>query len=137
MSPTAESIARSSDCGARSPTSKHRRTWRAILQASGCASSRSSRHRTWGTMPRTCPGPGHWTLPPERNRGSGFHVETASSCRPQGLGLGERMSAALTDLSREVEQQLLAVRRLQDEVAKVVVGQRAMIDRLLLALIAD
>jgi len=41
------------------------------------------------------------------------------------------------NLSREVEQQSQFVGRVRDEVGKVIVGQRAMVDRLLLGLIAD
>lgn len=47
------------------------------------------------------------------------------------------MTAAAQDLNREVEQQSQFIRRLQDEVGKILVGQRYMIDRLILALIAD
>lgn len=47
------------------------------------------------------------------------------------------MSAAIADLSKEVEGQTQFIRKLQDEVSKVVVGQRYMIDRLIMALIAD
>ncbi len=45
--------------------------------------------------------------------------------------------SALQELHREVERHVLTTRRLQDAVARVVVGQRYMIDRLLLGLIAD
>ena len=47
------------------------------------------------------------------------------------------MSAALADLAKEVAGHGDLFRRLQEEVAKVIVGQRYMIDRLILALIAD
>jgi MoxR-like ATPase len=47
------------------------------------------------------------------------------------------MSAALSELHREVEEHAGIVRRLVDQVGKVVVGQRYMIERLLLGLIAD
>lgn len=45
--------------------------------------------------------------------------------------------AGLADLAKEVERHAVFLRRLSEEVAKVVVGQRYMIDRLLLALLAD
>ena len=41
------------------------------------------------------------------------------------------------NLSREVEQQSQFVGKVRDEVGKVIVGQRAMVDRLLMGLIAD
>ncbi len=47
------------------------------------------------------------------------------------------MSAALSELNREVEQHAGIMRRLIDQVGRVVVGQRYMIERLLLGLIAD
>ena len=48
------------------------------------------------------------------------------------------MSAAPTqDLNREIEAFAQTLNRLRDEVGKVVVGQRYMIDRLVLTLIAD
>jgi MoxR-like ATPase len=47
------------------------------------------------------------------------------------------MAAVAEELASEIEAQSLTLNRLRDEVAKVVVGQRYMIDRLLMALIAD
>ena len=47
------------------------------------------------------------------------------------------MSSALADLAKEVAAQAPFIRGLQEEVSKVVVGQRYMLDRLVLALIAD
>ena len=47
------------------------------------------------------------------------------------------MTAALAELAKEVAHHAPFIRTLQDEVGKVIVGQRYMIDRLLLALIAD
>jgi MoxR-like ATPase len=47
------------------------------------------------------------------------------------------MSAMVADLAKEIEGHTPFIRRLQEEVAKVIVGQRYMIDRLLMALIAD
>ncbi|HET6345731.1 MAG TPA: MoxR family ATPase [Myxococcota bacterium] len=47
------------------------------------------------------------------------------------------MTAALADLTKEIEGHVPFLRKLQDEVSKVIVGQRYMVDRLLLALIAD
>src|SRR5687767_1382681 len=47
------------------------------------------------------------------------------------------MSAALQELHREVEQHAAVMRRLVEQVGKVIVGQRYMIERLLLGLIAD
>jgi MoxR-like ATPase len=46
-------------------------------------------------------------------------------------------TATATELSSEIELQSHHLTRLREEVAKVVVGQRYMIDRLLMALIAD
>lgn len=46
-------------------------------------------------------------------------------------------SAPTQDISREIEAFAQTLNRLRDEVAKVVVGQRYMIDRLVLTLIAD
>ena len=47
------------------------------------------------------------------------------------------MTAVLTDLAREVEAHAPFVSTLRAEVAKVVVGQRYLVDRLVLALVAD
>ena len=47
------------------------------------------------------------------------------------------MSAALTDLSRDVNQSAAFVRNISEEMSRVLVGQRYMLDRLLLALLAD
>jgi MoxR-like ATPase len=47
------------------------------------------------------------------------------------------MNAALQDLHRDIQTQGSAVRRLQEQVARLVVGQSYMIDRLLLGLVAD
>jgi MoxR-like ATPase len=41
------------------------------------------------------------------------------------------------DLTREIEKQSVTLRRVRDEVAKVIVGQEYMVDRILMALIAD
>ncbi len=46
-------------------------------------------------------------------------------------------NASVQDLTRAVEAHAPVLRRLHDEVAKAIVGQRYMIDRLLMALIAD
>ena len=46
-------------------------------------------------------------------------------------------SAPSQDINREIEAFAQTLNRLRDEVAKVVVGQRYMIDRLVLTLIAD
>ncbi|MBI5507134.1 MAG: MoxR family ATPase [Deltaproteobacteria bacterium] len=42
-----------------------------------------------------------------------------------------------SDLVKEIEKQAVTLRRVRDEVAKVIVGQEYMIDRILMALIAD
>ncbi|MBT3221152.1 MAG: MoxR family ATPase [Proteobacteria bacterium] len=47
------------------------------------------------------------------------------------------MSQISSELVREIEEQSQSLRRLREEVAKVLVGQQYMVDRLLLALIAD
>ncbi len=47
------------------------------------------------------------------------------------------MSAALQQLREEVTTQAAVVQRLREEIAKVVVGQRYMVDRVVLGLIAD
>jgi MoxR-like ATPase len=47
------------------------------------------------------------------------------------------MSMAASDLAKQIEAHMPVLTRLQEEVGKVVVGQRYMIDRLLLALIAE
>jgi MoxR-like ATPase len=47
------------------------------------------------------------------------------------------MTMAAEDLKREIEEKSHVLQRVRDEVAKVVVGQREMVDRLILALIAD
>ena len=47
------------------------------------------------------------------------------------------MSAIVADIAKEVAGQAPFIRRLQDEVGKVIVGQRYMVDRLVMALIAD
>jgi len=47
------------------------------------------------------------------------------------------MNMTAQDLTQEIERQSQALRQLRDEVGKVMVGQDYMIDRLLLALIAD
>jgi MoxR-like ATPase len=47
------------------------------------------------------------------------------------------MSAALQELHREVEEQAAVMRRLVEQVGRVIVGQRYMIERLLLGIIAD
>ncbi len=47
------------------------------------------------------------------------------------------MTEATTDIAVRIEQQGLAIRRLREEIATVIVGQRYMVDRLILALIAD
>jgi MoxR-like ATPase len=47
------------------------------------------------------------------------------------------MSVATTELASEIEVHSQRLNRLRDEVGKVIVGQRYMIDRLLMALIAD
>jgi MoxR-like ATPase len=47
------------------------------------------------------------------------------------------MTAAIRELSDEIAAQSATIRRLQDEIGKVVVGQRYMIDRILLGLVAD
>ena len=41
------------------------------------------------------------------------------------------------DLSREIEQKGAIIGKLRDEIGKVMVGQRYLIDRLILALLAD
>jgi len=47
------------------------------------------------------------------------------------------MNVAPDELKTEIEEQSRSLQRVRDEVAKVIVGQTAMIDRLLMALIAD
>ncbi len=47
------------------------------------------------------------------------------------------MSAIAEELLPEIEAQAAALQRLRDEVGKVIVGQRYMVDRLLMGLIAD
>jgi MoxR-like ATPase len=47
------------------------------------------------------------------------------------------MTAAARDLSQEIAREAQVIARVREEVAKVVVGQRYMIDRVLLALVAD
>ena len=47
------------------------------------------------------------------------------------------MSIAAKELKNEIEQHSRSLQRIRDEMAKVIVGQTAMIDRLLMALIAD
>jgi MoxR-like ATPase len=47
------------------------------------------------------------------------------------------MNATIQDLGPQIQQQTPLLQRLRDEVSKVVVGQTYMIDRLLMALVAD
>ena len=47
------------------------------------------------------------------------------------------MAEPSADLTREIEKQSETLRRVRDEVAKVIVGQEYMVDRILMALVAD
>ncbi len=47
------------------------------------------------------------------------------------------MTAMAAELEHEITEHAQKLNRLRDEVGKVVVGQRYMVDRLLMALIAD
>ncbi|MEE8408075.1 MAG: ATPase, partial [Myxococcota bacterium] len=47
------------------------------------------------------------------------------------------MTSTALDLSKEIEAHAAKINELREQVAKVIVGQRYMIDRIIMALIAD